>query len=138
VDDVNDALPGDLDVSNFVGPTVFPDNSKRRITGTIHLVIAAGCLAQYAQSGNEGLLAVGILLALLGAYHFAAGWKTGINETEALAVASRTVGFPVGHASAQLAWYGFLSRPAWRILLYSADEPRACAGWWSAMRSTAA
>jgi hypothetical protein len=128
VDEVNDALPGDLDVSNFVGPTVFPDNSKRRITGTIHLVIAAGCLAQYAQSGNQGLLAVGILLALLGAYHFAAGWKTGINETEALAVASRTVGFPVGHASAQLAWYGILSRPAWRILLYSADEPPSLRG----------
>ena len=36
------------------GPTVFPDNGKRRITGTIHLVIAAGCLAQYAQSGNDG------------------------------------------------------------------------------------
>ena len=76
------------DVTNFVGPTVFTDNAKRRITGTIHLVIAAGCLAQYAQSGNQGLLAVGLILALLGAYHFVAGWKTGINETEALAVAS--------------------------------------------------
>ncbi|MGZ6999433.1 MAG: hypothetical protein ACXVLZ_14505 [Acidimicrobiia bacterium] len=51
--DGGDALPEDLDVTNFVGPTVFPDNGKRRITGTIHLVIAAGCLAQWAQSGNE-------------------------------------------------------------------------------------
>ena len=42
-------------------------------------------------------------------------------------VASRTVGFPVGHASAQLAWRG-LSRPAWRILLYSADEPPSLRG----------
>lgn len=126
--DDGDALPEDLDVSNFVGPTVFPDNSKRRITGTIHLVIAAGCLAQFAQSGNEGLLAVGILLALIGAYHFLAGWRLGVNETEALAVASRTVGFPVGHASAQLAWYGLRSRPAWRILLYSADEPPSLRG----------
>ena len=75
-----DALPEDLDVTNFVGPTVFPDNGKRRITGTIHLVIAAGCLAQYAQSGNDGLLAVGIILALIGGYHFLAGWKTAINE----------------------------------------------------------
>ena len=128
MEEISDELPGDLDVSSFVGPTVFPDNSKRRITGTIHLVIAAGCLAQFAQSGNRGLLAVGILLALLGGYHFVAGWKTGINETEALAVASRTVGFPVGHASAQLAWYGVRSRPAWRILLYSADEPPSLRG----------
>jgi len=109
-----DQLPEDLDVTHFVGPTVFPDNGKRRITGTIHLVVAAGCLAQFAQSGNRGLLAVGILLTLIGTYHFVAGWKTGINETEALAIASRTVGFPVGHASAQLAWYGLRSRPAWR------------------------
>ena len=123
-----DQLPEDLDVTNFVGPTVFPDNGKRRITGTIDLVIAAGCLAQFAQSGNRGLLAVGILLTLIGAYHFVAGWKTGINETEALAVASRTVGFPVGHASAQLAWYGLRSRPAWRILLYSADDPPSIRG----------
>jgi hypothetical protein len=123
-----DALPEDLDVTSFVGPTVFPDNGKRRITGTIHLVIAAGCLAQAAQSGNEGLLVVGVLLALIGGYHFVAGWKTAINETEALAIASRTVGFPVGHASAQLAWYGLRSRPAWRILLYSADEPPSLRG----------
>jgi hypothetical protein len=37
--------------------------------------------------------------------------------------ASREVGFPVGHASAQLGWRGFRSRPTWRILLYSAEEP---------------
>ena len=123
-----DALPEDLDVTHFVGPTVFPDNGKRRITGTIDLVIAAGCLAEYAQSGNAGLLAVGLILLAIGAYHFAAGWKLGVNETEALATASRTVGFPVGHASAQLAWYGLRSRPAWRILLYSADEPPSLRG----------
>jgi len=123
-----DALPEDLDVTNFVGPTVFPDNAKRRITGTIDLVIAAGCLAQFAQSGNQGLLVVGLLLAAIGIYHFVAGWKLAVNETEALTIASRTVGFPVGHASAQLAWYGLRSRPAWRILLYSADEPPSMRG----------
>jgi hypothetical protein len=126
--DTGDTLPADLDVGNFVGPTVFPDNSKRRITGTIDLVLAAGCLAQWAQSGNDGLLAAGLLLAVVGVYHFAAGWKLGVNETDALTIASRTVGFPVGHASAQLAWYGLRSRPAWRILLYSADEPPSLRG----------
>jgi hypothetical protein len=29
----------------------------------------------------------------------------------------------VGHASAQLAWRGLRSRPTWRILCYSAEEP---------------
>ena len=51
-----------------------------------------------------------------------------IDQTEALAVASRTVGFPVGHASAQLAGAGCARRPAWRILVYSADEPPSIRG----------
>ncbi|MBM3675791.1 MAG: hypothetical protein FJW88_12775 [Actinobacteria bacterium] len=123
-----DELPADLDVTNLVGPTVFPDVAKRRIAGTIYLVIAAGCLAQWVQTANGGLLAAGVLLALIGGYHFLAGWRLAVNETEALAIASRTVGFPVGHASAQLAWYGLRSRPAWRILLYSADEPPSLRG----------
>jgi hypothetical protein len=58
----------------------------------------------------------------------AAGWHLAVDQTEALAVASRTVGFPVGHASAQLAWRGLLSRPAWRMLLYSADDPPSLRG----------
>lgn len=127
-DEHSDELPADLDVASFVGPMVFPDVAKRRIAGTIYLVIAAGCLAQWAQSANGGLLAVGVLLAGIGGYHFLAGWRLQVNETEALAIASRTVGFPVGHASAQLAWYGLRSRPAWRILLYSADDPPSFRG----------
>ena len=37
--------------------------------------------------------------------------------------ATERVGFPVGHASAQLGWRGLLSRPTWRILVYSAENP---------------
>ena len=123
-----DELPGDLDATAFVGATVFPDVAKRRVAGTIYLVLAVTCLAQWTQSGNGGVLAVGILLALIGGYHFVAGWRLQVDETEALVIATRTVGFPVGHASAQLAWYGLRSRPAWRILLYSADEPPSLRG----------
>ena len=127
-DPYTDSLPADLDITGFVGPTVFPDVAKRRIAGTIYFVIALTCLVQWSQSGNAGLLAVGVLLGVVGAYHFVASWRLGVGETEALAIASRTVGFPVGHASAQLAWYGLRSRPAWRILLYSADEPPSLRG----------
>jgi hypothetical protein len=38
-------------------------------------------------------------------------------------IATRTAGFPVGHASAQLGWRGLRSRPVWRILVYSIEEP---------------
>jgi hypothetical protein len=123
-----DELPADLDVSHFVGPTVFPDVAKRRVAGTIYLVLAVTCLAQWTQSANGGVLAVAVLLAAIGGYHFIAGWRLQVDETEALVIATRTVGFPVGHASAQLAWYGLRSRPAWRILLYSADEPPSLRG----------
>jgi len=123
-----DELPADLDVSGFVGPTVFPDVSKRRIAGTIYLVLAVTCFAQWTQSSNEGILAVSVVLALIGAYHFVAGWPLKVNETEALVIATRTVGFPVGHASAQLTWRGLRSRPTWRILLYSADTPPSTRG----------
>jgi hypothetical protein len=69
-----------------------------------------------------------VFLLLTAVYHFVAGWHLAVDQTEALAVASRTVGFPVGHASAQLAWRGLLSRPAWRILVYSVDEPPSIRG----------
>ena len=45
---------------------------------------------------------------------------TGV-QTCALPISA--VGFPVGHASAQLAWRGLRSRPTWRILCYSTEEP---------------
>ena len=38
------------------------------------------------------------------------------------------MGFAVGHASAQLGWRGLRSRPTWRILLYSNEEPPARRG----------
>jgi len=46
-----------------------------------------------------------------------------VRELDALAAAARQVGFPVGHASAQMAWRGLLSIPTWRVLVYSADDP---------------
>jgi hypothetical protein len=67
-------------------------------------------------------------LFTIAAYHFAAAWPLRIDQIQALALASRAVGFPVGHASAQLAWRGLLSRPTWRILLYSADDPPSIRG----------
>ena len=72
---------------------------------------------------NRGFLFGGLFLLALAAYHLAAGVTLRVNETDALVAASRTVGFAVGHASAQLSWRGLMSHPTWRILLYSADEP---------------
>jgi hypothetical protein len=123
-----DALPADLDVNAYVGAYQFPDIRRRRIAATMYLVVAVACAAGYAASGNGGLLAATVLLGLIAGYHYFTAWPLKVDQTESLAVASRTVGFPVGHASAQLAWRGLRSRPAWRILLYSADEPPSIRG----------
>jgi hypothetical protein len=112
-----DELPEDLDVTAYVGPYVFPDIRRRRIAGAIYVVLGALTLWAGIAASNGGLVFGGVLLLAIAAYHFVAGWPLKIDQEEALAVANRAVGFPVGHASAQLAWRGLLSRPTWRILL---------------------
>lgn len=127
-DEPRDELPADLDVTAFVGPEVFPDIRRRRLAGAILAALGLASLVGGLSADNAGLVAGGILLLLLAVYHFLAAWPLRFDETDALAAASRTVGFPVGHASAQLGWRGLRSRPSWRILLYSADAPPSLRG----------
>ena len=128
-DEFGDELPEDLQPSAFVGPYTFPNNDRRRIPGSIYIVTAALCFAWWAtrHSGgvlvNQGFLWVAIFLTLVGVYHLVAGVHLAVDQTDALVAATREVGFAVGHASAQLGWRGLLSRPTWRILLYSAEDP---------------
>ena len=123
-----DTLPADLDVSGLVGPYIFPDNSRRRIPGYLYLLIAAALIVVTVVAGdsplvNNGLIFGSIGLALIGLFHLQAGWRLGPDEGDALVAATQAMGFPVGHASAQLAWRGLRSRPTWRILLYSNESP---------------
>ena len=132
-DEHRDTLPDDLDASGFVGPYTFPDNKRRRVPGLIYGITGAALIALYVARGdgvlvNRGLLVTGIALVLVGLYHLAAGYPLKVDQTNALAAAGRQVGFAVGHASAQLGWRGLRSRPTWRILLYSAEDPPASRG----------
>ncbi len=77
---------------------------------------------------NDGFLVLGLGLLAFGTYCIACSLPLQIDETAALVAASRAVGFPVGHASAQMGWRGLLSRPTWRILLYSTEDPPARRG----------
>ncbi len=125
---VRDSLPEDLDASGFVGPYMFPNNSRRRISGVMYLIIGGLAIVLVPIAGaqavlvNGGIVVGGITLVLFGLYSLQAGWDLSVDENDALVAATREVGFPVGHASAQLAWRGVRSRPTWRILLYS-NEP---------------
>lgn len=129
-DDIRDALPEDLDAAGYVGPYLFPNNNRRRIPAILYWVISALCVALYlATRGknpvlvNSGYLVAAVGLTLVGIYSFVSGWNLDVDERDALVVATKQVGFPVGHASAQMGWRGILSRPTWRILLYSAENP---------------
>ena len=132
-DEIRDRLPDDLNVSEFVGPYQFPDNSRRRIPALLYLAIAAACAGAWFALGrtqadnagyvNDGFLWVSVLLAAFAAFLLSSSWRLSIKESDALVLASRAVGFAVGHASAQQVWRGWRSRPTWRVLCYSAEEP---------------
>ena len=72
---------------------------------------------------NDGMLYAAIGLAAFAVFVATSAWKMTVNERDALVRASRAVEFPVGHASAQQVWRGLRSRPTWRVLCYSAEEP---------------
>lgn len=127
--DIVDELPEDLDMAGFVGPRVFPNNNRRRIPAAIYLLAGLAAVALYASKGdasplvNRGILWAGVALVIFGAYGLVAGWTLHVEETDALQSAARYVKYPVGHAAAQMVWRGWLSRPTWRILAYSDDDP---------------
>jgi uncharacterized membrane protein len=130
----HDELPADLDVSNYVGMYTFPDIRRRRAPAGAYLVLAAGLGLLFATHSdsqvlvNRGFLAAAVALAVIGVYHLLAAWPLAVKDTDALLAAAGKVGFPVGHASAQLGWRGLRSRPTWRILLYSSEDPPATRG----------
>ncbi len=128
--EIRDALPEDLDAAGYVGPYLFPNNNRRRIPALLYWAISAVCIIVWVLRRDHdpvlidtGVFVAAVVLALIGLYSFIAGWNLAIDESDALVAATRQVGFPVGHASAQMGWRGLLSRPTWRVLVYSADEP---------------
>jgi hypothetical protein len=132
-DDLRDELPDDLDPTAFVGPYQFPDNSRRRWPGSIYLVIAALCVATFlAFEGepfvNAGFLVAAAVLTVVGVFSITSGWRMHVDEKDALVAAQQALGFPIGHASAQQVWRGVRSRPTWRVLCYSAEDPPTTRG----------
>jgi len=128
--EIRDELPSDLNVSAFVGPYKFPDNSRRRIPGLIYLVVAALSFSLWVMGRDsdsalvsDGFFGASILLTLVGLFSLSSAWRMTVDEKLALVHATRAVGFAVGHASAQQVWRGFRSRPTWRVMCYSAQEP---------------
>ena len=127
--DIRDDLPSDLDASGFVGAYRFPDNSRRRIPGAIYLGLAVICLLLYVAKDDQSVLVntgfawAAVILGVAGIYSVTSGWRMHVDEKQALVAAQQAIAFPVGHASAQQVWHGVRSRPTWRVLCYSAEDP---------------
>lgn len=120
-------LPDDLDASiPDAFPYSVPDPARRRRAGVVYLV-AAGIVAAGIGFGGlpSGMWLLVAGLVVLAGYHWLAGWHLEVREGGALEAANRAIGFPVGHASASLGFYGWRSRPVWNVLVFSADDPPA-------------
>lgn len=124
-----DRLPDELVAITHSEEYAFPDNSRRRIPGVMYVVVGS-CVAAVAlwrgDAGpfvNGGLLAGALLLVSIGSISISSGWRMTVDEQRALAAAGTAVGFAVGHASAQQVWRGLRSRPTWRVLCYSSEDP---------------
>lgn len=127
-DDIRDVLPDELNAAEHATPYRFPDNSRRRWPAALYAVIALVCLVLWLTNDgsslvNRGYLWAAILLGAVALFSFTSGWRMTVDEKQALVAAQGAVGFPVGHASAQQVWRGLRSRPTWRVLVYSAEEP---------------
>lgn len=129
-DEIRDELPADLDVTGFVGPYQFPNNSRRRIPAYIYLAVATTAVALWVVSRgsdtalvNDGFVWAAVLLGAFAVYSLSSSWRMKVDERDALVRATQAVGFAVGHASAQQVWRGLRSRPTWRVFCYSAQEP---------------
>ncbi|MEI8390897.1 MAG: hypothetical protein WCG40_00215 [Actinomycetes bacterium] len=128
-DDFRDQLPSDLNAVEHVGVHQFPDNSRRRVPGIIYLSSGILLILFSTLSGsdgpfvNRGLILGGAILALFGLLCVSSGWKMAVDEQQALTLAGAAIGFAVGHASAQQVWRGLRSRPTWRVLCYSDEDP---------------
>ena len=124
-----DSLPDDLNAVDHRLPFKYPDNSRRRIPGFVYTFFGLSVLGISAISGsdsvllNSGLATGGVVLVLVGLLSISSGWSMSVDEQGALSRAGSAVDFTIGHASAQQVWRGLRSRPTWRVLCYSEEDP---------------
>lgn len=115
---VPDDLDADAPVEYFV-----PDTAQRRQAAYVY-ILAAAVGAGAALSGlGTGFWALTAGALVIAVYHLVSGTTLEVRERRALEVANQATTFAVGHASATVGFEGWLARPVWNVLLFSADDP---------------
>ena len=99
--EITDSLPEDLNVSEYVGPYVFPNNNRRRVPGYLYLGLAVALAVLYFVTKsstpvliNAGMLWAALGLALIGAYHLLSGFDLDVDEQDALVGGHEAGGVP--------------------------------------------
>ena len=121
-----DTLPDDLQPSHGADEYQIPNNDKRKLAGYLYLLTGSIFIFLFVLFSNSALINSGFLIAgigicLFGTYNLLASTKCEIDESDALQIAEKELGFDIGPCSAQLMWRGLRSRPVWRILGYSSE-----------------
>lgn len=118
------AIPDDLDADLLDPDYWIPNTHRRRRAGLVWIVSGLLSALIVAIADLPGLMyGMAAAMVLLGAYHIAAGWDVAYAEDRALELANREVEFAVGHASAVMNFEGWLAKPVWNVLVFSADDP---------------
>lgn len=117
-------LPEDLDAGalDTIADAV-PDPARRKLAAVVYAVGAGVVAITIALGLPAGMWLTVVGLLAIAAYNVAAGSHLEVREGAALEAANRAIGFPVGHASANLGFYGWRARPIWNVLVFSSDDP---------------
>lgn len=116
------AMPDDLN-ANVFGPYAVPDPERRKRAALVYVASAAVVAVAIAAGLPTGMWVLAAGLLAIAAFNWVAGWRLQVREGEALEAANRAIGFPVGHASANLGFQGVRAKPIWNVLVFSAEEP---------------
>lgn len=118
-----DELPQDLDVTKYVGPYQFPSPTKRKTAAMSITVVAIICMIFGILASNISMIGGSAAMLIIALIFFIASWPLKVNDLDALTKAAAQAPFPVGHASAQLCFTGWTSKPLWRVVIFSSDDP---------------
>ena len=123
INESQDSLPDYLDITKYVVPYQFPTPRKRRTAALSILVISVACLVIGIYAKNTSMVFGGSFFIFVGAFFVICGWPLNVKDLDALTSTATQAPFSVGHASAQLSFTGWLSKPVWRVVVFSSDEP---------------
>jgi len=112
-------MNGDGPIGEPVGPFRVLDTATRRRAAVVYFVVAGFAALLILASGVSAMwLTTVFVIAALGVFQFAGGWRIKVTDMEAIAIASDAASFEVGHGSGTLGFRGLLAKPVWQVLVF--------------------